>query len=124
MQKVKKIGILSLANIVSLICSSLAFLSVEVFYGLSVISAASRGNFKASLILILVNFGLGFLISFFTALIAGAVGWIIGVLVAGLYNFFAHEIGGVKIDFTDTNGETVDVSKNDKEVTNKKLFKY
>jgi hypothetical protein len=124
MQKVKKIGILSLANISALICGSLAFLSAAVFYCYSVISAASRGNFKFSIVLILVNFGLGFLISLFSAIIAGAAGWITGVLVAWLYNFFTREIGGLKIEFVDTNRETVDVSKNDKEVTNKKLFKY
>jgi hypothetical protein len=121
MHEIKKIKILSLANIVALICGSVAFLSAEIFYCHSVISAASRGSFKFFLVLILVNFGLGFLISLFFALITGMAGWIIGILSAWFYNFFACEIGGVKIEFAD---EAIVSSDESPKIDKQKLFKY
>lgn len=98
-QRIKKI---SFANIVALLHAFFAFIIVFgsfIYLLLKVIVEKDMAGHLAKYIFI--NLGLDFLVSLGVAAAAGAIGWVLGVITAGFYNFFAREIGGVKVDFID-----------------------
>ncbi|MFA5247640.1 MAG: hypothetical protein WC415_00110 [Patescibacteria group bacterium] len=121
MQEIKKIKKLSLANIVGPIYAVIGFLSSFGFSFYSLIKFAVGKNIdRTFFVWFFSTLGLGILISLATALAVGVLGWIMGILIAGFYNFFAREIGGIKIEL----GEEIIKSKNIIETKNNELFKY
>jgi membrane associated rhomboid family serine protease len=121
MQELKKIKKISLANITGLIYAVVGFLSVLFFSLYSLIKFAIGKNIdKTFFAWFFTNIGLDILISLAAALVVGIFGWIAGILTAALYNFFAREIGGIKIELA----EEVIKPKNIIETKNNELFKY
>jgi hypothetical protein len=102
MFEVKKIAKLSLANIAALLYALFGFIAsfAALVYGfIKVILEKETAGKLAQYIFI--NLGVDFLLSLGLAIIAGAFGWLIGLIASGCYNFLAREIGGVKIEFSD-----------------------
>ena len=102
MQEVKKIKKISLANIVGSLYASVGFLSS---LGLSLYSlikfAFGKSIDKTFFVWFFSTLGLNILISLAVAAGLLVFGWLAGALMAILYNFFAREIGGVKIDLAE-----------------------
>jgi hypothetical protein len=122
MQEIKKIKKLSLANIVALLYALFGFVasfSVTIYSLVTVITQKPMAD--KLLIYMATNLGLGFLIALAAALIAGAIGWLLGLVIAACYNYFAGQIGGVKVDLAE---ETAGEKKKVEEVKNNQLFKY
>ena len=100
--EIKKIKILSLANIAGLLYALLGFLVFFAEFIYSLVKVILEKDTTGRLAYyILVNLGLAFLSSLVVAIIAGAAGWLIGLIAASWYNFLAREIGGVKIELAE-----------------------
>ncbi|MDD4902334.1 MAG: hypothetical protein PHE24_04300 [Patescibacteria group bacterium] len=130
MQEIKKIKKLSLANIIALIYALFGFVasfSVTIYSLLTVITQKPMAD--KLLIYMATNLGLGFLIALAAALIAGIMGWLLGLVIAACYNYLARQIGGVKVELTE---ETVGEGTKEKPAFAKatagkekqELFKY
>jgi hypothetical protein len=106
MQEIKKIKKLSLANIVALLYALFGFIAsfATSIYALVVVinEKETAGKFWS---FIGTNIGLGFLIALAAAIIAGAVGWLLGLIIAACYNYLAHQVGGVKVELADESGQ-------------------
>jgi hypothetical protein len=122
MQEIKKINILSSANIAGLIYALFAFAATfaSLVYSLAVLVMHKQTNDKVYLFLA-TNLGLDFLIGLTAALLAGAIGWLIGLIAAWFYNFLAKSIGGIKIEIADEAGQAVAFKPEEKK---QELFKY
>lgn len=70
---------------------------------------------------IFINLGLDFIISLAVAIAFGLAGWLVGLIMAGFYNYLAREIGGVKVDFADEAGQAAVIKTEEKK---QELFKY
>ncbi|HTW96916.1 MAG TPA: hypothetical protein VMD74_04645 [Candidatus Methylomirabilis sp.] len=122
MQEIKRIKKLSLAKIVALAWALLAFIISFGFFIYSLVKIILEKNITSRLAyFIAVNLGLAFLSSLVVAIIAAAIGWLIGLLVSSWYNFIAREIGGVKIELAEEESETEEVIIIEKK---QELFKY
>jgi hypothetical protein len=121
MQEIKKIKILSLANIAALIYALLGFLISLAAFIFSLVKVILEKETAGRLLyFIAVNLGLAFLFSLVAAIIAGAVGWLIGLIVSSWYNFLAREIGGVKVELIEEIGKAQIKPEEKKQ----ELFKY
>lgn len=96
MQRIQRIGVLSLAKIQGLLFLLFGLL-FGLLYGLVMcgigIVAAVSGEKEA---LILVIAGVAFMVLF--PLMYGGMGFVMGALMAWLYNVVARRIGGLEID--------------------------
>jgi uncharacterized membrane protein len=120
--EIKKIKKISLANIVALLHVFFAFIiSFGIFIYLLVKIVLEKEMADKLVKYIFVNLGLDFLISLGVAVAIGVVGWIIGFIAAGMYNFFAREVGGAKIEFVDETGAAMVMKTEEKK---QELFKY
>jgi hypothetical protein len=93
MVKVKKVGILSLANILGILYAILGFIfgvfaSMISFLGIA-FGEPEMGLFGAL-------FGMGAII--LLPIFYGAIGWIGGIVTAFLYNLITKWIGGLEIE--------------------------
>jgi ABC-type sulfate transport system permease component len=119
--EIKKIKKLSLANIVALFYALFGFvvpLAALVHALVKVIYEKETAGKLTSYIFI--NLGVDFLISLAVAVGAGIIGWLIGFIMAGFYNFLAREIGGVKIELADEAGQKIIKTEEKKQ----EFFKY
>ena len=111
-----------MAKIVALAWALLAFIISFGFFIYSLVKIILEKNITSRLAyFIAVNLGLAFLSSLVVAIIAAAIGWLIGLLVSSWYNFIAREIGGVKIELAEEESETEEVIIIEKK---QELFKY
>ena len=96
MQRIQRIGVMSLAKIWGLLFLLVGLL-FGVLYGLVMcgigIVAAVSGEKEA---LILVVAGVAFMVLF--PLMYGGMGFVMGALMAWLYNLVARRFGGLEID--------------------------
>ncbi len=122
MQEIKKIKKLSVANIAGLIYALFGFIIsfAASIYALVLVLLEKQTAGKL-LIYISTSLGLNFLIALAVALIAGAIGWLVGLIAAAFYNFLAKNIGGVKIDLADEAGQAAVFKPEEKK---QELFKY
>lgn len=120
--EIKKIKKLSLAGIAASLYALFGFIiTFSIFiYSLSKVILEKETSGKLAGY-IFINLGLDFLISLAVAVGASIVGWVIGFLVSGFYNFSAGSIGGVKIEMADESGRTVVLKPEEKK---QELFKY
>jgi len=120
--EIKKIAKLPLANIAALLYALFAFagsLIVSIYSLIIFIRAKNISGKTAGYIL--TNLGLDFLIALAAAIIAGIIGWLLGIIAAAFYNFIAKNIGGIKIELADETGQATIVKP---EIKNQELFKY
>jgi|GEM_PF-1604029 hypothetical protein len=125
MLEVKKISKLSLANIAALLYALFGFIvsfTALIYTLIKVILEKETAGKLAQYIFI--NLGLDFLIALGVAVIAGIIGWLVGLIAAAFYNFLAREIGGIKIEFLDETS-VAPVTKAESTLKDKQeLFKY
>jgi hypothetical protein len=128
--EIKKIKKFPFANITAFLYAIFAFLvtfGIFIYLLLKVILEKEMAGHLVEYIFI--NLGLDFLISLGVAVAAGVAGWIFGVIAAGMYNFFAREIGGVKVEFAEeTDGAFINqkstFAKTTVDKEKQELFKY
>ena len=92
MTKVKRLGVLSVANIYAIlyaIIGLIAGLFVALAYGLSSAFGADLDP---------LGFGLGFFSILVFPILYGAGGWIGGIIGAALYNLVARWVGGIRVE--------------------------
>jgi hypothetical protein len=120
--EIKKIKKLSLANIAALLYALFGF---ATSFGASIyflVKVIAENNISEKLpIYIATNIGLGFLIALAAAIIAGLVGWLMGFISAGFYDFIVKTTGGIKIELADETGAIVTMRPEEKK---QELFKY
>jgi hypothetical protein len=122
MFEIKKIKILSVANIAALLYALFGFVGSFAVSIYSLVNFVHDKQFDKKLaIYIGTNLGLGFLIALAAAIIVSVIGWILGVVSASFYNFIVKTTGGVKIELADEAGQAVTMKTEEKK---QELFKY
>jgi len=99
MKEIKRIKLLSLANMAGAIYFVIGGTISFAVYIFSLANSLISGNFLAPLWkFILFNFGIALWIGFYSALLTGIIGWLLGLISGWLYNIFTKKIGGLKIE--------------------------
>jgi hypothetical protein len=102
MKEIKSINKISLAKIMALFYGLTGFFIALVVAISSMANIIMQRDFQGSVLLVtLFNFGAGLLLGIVTALLTAFVGWVIGFISAGLYNWFSRRAGGLRIEFAD-----------------------
>ena len=116
MKEVKKIDKLSLAKITALIYGLIGFIIAILIAVSTMINIIMQQDFAGSVLLVtLFNSGAGLLLGVLSALLAAAMGFVIGFIAAAIYNIFAKKSGGIEIELT----EAAERKTNNKQVNNK-----
>ncbi|NCO79735.1 hypothetical protein GW884_00380 [Candidatus Falkowbacteria bacterium] len=102
MTEIKSVNHRSLANITALIYGLVGFFIALIVAISTMANIVLQKDFAGSVILVtLFNVGAGLLLGIITAFFTAAIGWVFGFISAGLYNWFAKKIGGVKVELTE-----------------------
>jgi hypothetical protein len=92
MTKVKRLGVLSVANILGILYAIIGLI-LGLFIALfSTLGSTFGGDFDP------LGFGLGFFSIIVFPILYGVMGWIGGVISAGLYNLVAKWVGGIQVE--------------------------
>jgi hypothetical protein len=122
MFEIKKIKKISLANIAASLYALFAFIGSFGASIYAIVFFVHGKQFDKQLALyILTNLGLGFLIALAAAIIAAILGWLMGFIAAGFYNFIVKTTGGLKIELVDEAGQAMAFKPEEKK---QELFKY
>jgi ABC-type multidrug transport system permease subunit len=102
MREIKRVKNISLAKTIAVISALVGF----IFFILAAISANidffSQGNFRSLMSMgALLKFGIGLLLGLAVIIVATILGFILGLLVAFVYNIFSRCFGGLKIELGD-----------------------
>jgi prepilin signal peptidase PulO-like enzyme (type II secretory pathway) len=104
-KEVKKINKNSLAKIMALIYGFIGFFIALIVAISTMANIMMQTDFSGSVILVtLFNIGAGLLLGVLSSLVTALIGWVIGYIAAGVYNWFAGKMGGVKIELADADG--------------------
>ena len=102
MTEIKSINHRSLANITALIYGLVGFFIAVIIAISTMANIVLQKDFAGSVILVtLFNVGAGLLLGVLSAVLTAAVGWVIGYLLAGIYNWFAGKVGGIKVELAE-----------------------
>ncbi|MFA6393801.1 MAG: hypothetical protein WCW25_02940 [Patescibacteria group bacterium] len=99
MTEIKKINNASLAKIIGAVYGTIGFfvsIVLAILVGGNIIAQASFAGSAAAVVFFHVAAGI--LFGVLTFVVCGAFGWIIGYVIAAIYNFVAKKIGGIKIE--------------------------
>lgn len=104
-KEVKKINKKSLAKIMALIYGFIGFFIALIVAISTMANIMMQKDFSGSVILVtLFNIGAGLLLGVLSSLVTALIGWLVGYISAGVYNWFAGKMGGVKIELADADG--------------------
>lgn len=99
MKEIKKINKKSLAKVTSLVYGLVGFFTAMTVAISTMANIVMQRDFQGSVILVtLFNVGAGLLLGVVSALLTAIIGWGMGYLMAGIYNWFARKVGGVKVE--------------------------
>lgn len=102
MKEIKKINKFSLAKIMALFSGLVGFIVGLVLASATVANIVLQKDFGGSpLMVTLFNLGAGILLSLLAAIIIAILGFFLGFIIAGLYNWYAKNVGGIKIELED-----------------------
>ena len=102
MQEIRYINKNSLAKITALIYGLIGFFIALIVAISTMANIVMQKDFAGSVILVtLFNIGAGLLLGVLSALLTAAVGWVIGYLIAAIYNWYARKAEGIKIELVD-----------------------
>ena len=102
MKEIKTINKISLAKITALIYGLAGFFMALAVAISTMANIMTQRDFSGSVILVsLFNMGAGLLLGVLSSLVTALIGWLIGYITAGVYNWFASKVGGVRIELTD-----------------------
>lgn len=99
MTEIKKIHQKTLANIIGFIYGIIGFfvsIILAILVGGNIISQASFSG--STIAVFFFHIAAGIIFGVLTFIVTGAFGWIVGYLMAAIYNFAAKKIGGLKIE--------------------------
>jgi len=110
MTEIKKIDKISLAKITALIYGLIGFIVALLIAVSTMSNIILQQDFTGStLMVILFNSGAGLLLGVLSALLMAVIGFIVGLISAGIYNIFSKKGGGIIIEMSDlTNKKTID----------------
>lgn len=109
MREIKKIDKFSFAKVMALIYGLIAFFTALIVAVITIANIIVQKDFAGSImIVILFNIGAGLILGILTSLIVAIIGWMIGFIIAGVYNWFSKNAGGIKIEL----GESEDKKDN------------
>lgn len=115
MQEIKKINKKSLAKIAALIYGLVGFFTAMTVAISTMANIITQRDFQGSVILVtLFNIGAGLLLGVVSALLTAVIGWIMGYIMAGIYNWFSKKAGGVKVELGEVAGDVKEVKQEDK----------
>ncbi len=104
MREIKRVKKISVANVLAFIYGVLGFVLSISFYLYFTISALLNDHVVGPVRdFVLVNLMSAFVLGLGVALASGICGWILGLFLSFLYNFFAQRFSGIKIDTKDNN---------------------
>jgi len=119
MKEIKNINKISLAKITALIYGLVGFFIALIVAVSTMANIMAQKDFTGSIILVtLFNIGAGLLLGVLSSLVTALIGWIIGYIAAGIYNWFARKVGGIKIELTEAGGAEIKREGNVAETTN------
>ena len=99
MTEIKKINKTSLAKIIGAVYGTIGFfvsIMLAIFVGGNIIAQSS---FAGSIVaVVFFHVAAGILFGVLTFVVCGAFGWMIGYVLAAIYNFIAKKVGGIKIE--------------------------
>ncbi len=114
MQEIKKIDKVSLAKITALIYGLIGFIITVLIAVSTMINIIMQQDFAGSVLMVtLFNSGAGLLLGVLSALLAAAMGFIIGFIAAAIYNIFAKKGGGIKVELAEVAEKKLNVSQID-----------
>ena len=100
--RIRKITPLQLGKMLALLYGGLALVIVPfvaIFMGLGALATASAaGNNHAAMFPAAIGVGMGLFMILFVPILYGAMGFIIGLIGALLYNLVAKWVGGIEIE--------------------------
>lgn len=112
MKEIKNINNKSLANILALMYGLIGFVMAVIVAISTIINIILKSDFQGSVVLVtLFNVGAGLLLGILTSLITAGLGWIIGYIAAGLYNWFSKKVGGIKVEMTEADERVKEENK-------------
>lgn len=92
MTKVKRLDVISVANISGILYAIMGLFGGLMLAFVSMFDAAFAGEYDP------LGFGLGFFSILILPIVYGAIGWVSGVITAALYNLLARWTGGIKVE--------------------------
>ncbi len=92
MTKVKRLGVLSVANVSAIVSAIVGLIARLLMTLFSALASAFGGDFDP------MGFGLGFFGIILFPILYGVLGWIGGVICAALYNLGARWVGGIQVE--------------------------
>lgn len=102
MVEIKHVNKKSLAKIMALIYGLIGFFIALVVAVSTMANIVMRKDFAGSVILVtLFNLGAGLLLGVLSSILTAAAGWLMGYIMAGIYNWFSKKAGGVKIELAE-----------------------
>ncbi len=93
----KKVGVLSVAKILAVVYAAIGVVAGFFFAVFSLIGAAAGAAAREAAPFIGALFGVGAII--ILPVFYGVLGFIIGLIVAAIYNVAARSFGGIEMDF-------------------------
>lgn len=110
-KEIKNLDKKSLAKIMALVYGLIGFFTALVVAISSMANIIMQKDFQGSVILVtLFNIGAGLLLGVLTALLTALVGWVAGYIMAGIYNWFARKVGGIKMELEDETEEAEEMA--------------
>ncbi|MFH0955779.1 MAG: hypothetical protein V1801_01010 [Candidatus Falkowbacteria bacterium] len=101
-KEIKSINKKSLAKIMALIYGFVGFFIALTVAISSMANIMMQKDFAGSVILVtLFNTGAGLLLGVLSSLVTALIGFCLGYISAGIYNWFSSKMGGVKIELAD-----------------------
>ena len=101
-KEIKSINKVSLAKITALIYGFVGFFMALTVAVSTMANIMMQKDFSGSAILVtLFNIGAGLLLGVLSSLVTALIGWIVGYITAGIYNWFSKKAGGIKIELTE-----------------------
>lgn len=101
-KEIKNINKKSLAKIMALLYGFVGFFIALTVAISTMANIMMQKDFSGSVILVtLFNVGAGLLLGVLSSLVTALIGWVIGYITAGVYNWFSGKMGGIKIELAD-----------------------
>ena len=103
-KEIKNINKKSLAKITALIYGLVGFFIALTVAISTMANIMMQKDFSGSIILVtLFNVGAGLLLGVLSSLVTALIGFCLGYIAAGIYNWFSKKVGGIKIELADAN---------------------
>ncbi len=102
MQEIKNINKKSLAKIMALVYGLVGFFIAITVAISTMANIMMQKDFNGSVILVtLFNVGAGLLLGVLSSLVTALIGFCLGYIAAGVYNWFSGKVGGIKVELSE-----------------------